>query len=60
MVFLSRPFMVNLYWGGNLQYHNGQVQNDEYTNKSSIVLTEKLKYEDFVELVYRYVQVTKE
>lgn len=34
---LNRPFLVNIYWGGNMDYQNGFISGDQSTSISSFV-----------------------
>nr|KAJ0187554.1 hypothetical protein LSAT_V11C900494220 [Lactuca sativa] len=56
---LDRPFMINLYWGGNILYENGFVKGDHSTLTTSNVVRHKLQYEEFKDLVYAHVGVEK-
>lgn len=51
---LNWPFIVNLYWGGDIEFHNGFIQGDNSTKRTSIVLRHKMQYAEFVDLVYNY------
>ena len=56
---LNRPFMINLYWGGNIKYENGIIKGDESTFNTSNIVRHKMSYEEFKDLVFAQVGVEK-
>nr|GEZ52232.1 hypothetical protein [Tanacetum cinerariifolium] len=56
---LGRPFNVNLYWGCNIESENGFIKGDKSTLTTSIVVRRKVRYEEFIDLVYAHVGVER-
>lgn len=56
---LDRPFMINLYWGGNIKYENGIIKGDHSTFSTSNIVRHKMGYEEFKDLCYAHVGVEK-
>ncbi|CAI9295780.1 unnamed protein product [Lactuca saligna] len=56
---LNRPFMITLYWGGNVEYENGIIKGDESTMSASDIIRQKIRYEQFQDLAYALVGVEK-
>ncbi|CAI9281093.1 unnamed protein product [Lactuca saligna] len=57
---LSRPFFMSFYYGGNIEYENGEINRDESTSTFTIPARHKMRYQEFVDLVYAAVGVEKE
>lgn len=57
---LSRPFFMSFYYGGNIEYENGEIKRDESTSTFTIPARHKMRYQEFVDLVYAAVGVEKE
>ncbi|GKA71992.1 hypothetical protein Tco_0778208 [Tanacetum coccineum] len=56
---LDCPFKVNLYWGGNIESENGFIKGDKSTLTTSIMVRRKVRYEEFIDLVYAHVGVQR-
>ncbi|KAI3779089.1 hypothetical protein L2E82_08571 [Cichorium intybus] len=56
---LDRPFLINLYWGGNIEYVNGIVKGDQSTLTTSNIVRHKMSYEEFKDLIYAHVGIDK-
>ena len=56
---LDRPFLMSLYWGGNIRYDNGVIKGDESTLTTSNIVRHKMGYDEFKDLVYAHLRVDK-
>ncbi|KAL4575286.1 hypothetical protein LXL04_022128 [Taraxacum kok-saghyz] len=56
---LDRPFLMTLYWGGNIRYDNGVIKGDESTLTTSNIVRHKMGYDEFKDLVYAHLRVDK-
>ena len=56
---LDRPFMIVLYWSGNIEYKNGTLKGDHSTFSSTNIVRNKMGYEEFKDLCYAHVGVEK-
>ena len=56
---LTCPFLINLYWDGNIKYENGVIKGDESILSTLDILRHKIRYEQFQDLVYAHVRVEK-
>ncbi|KAD3338467.1 hypothetical protein E3N88_33988 [Mikania micrantha] len=54
------PILVQLYWGGNVSYQNGSISYDASTRSTTVVIREKSSYEEFIDLIYKHLQIEKE
>nr|KAJ0196393.1 hypothetical protein LSAT_V11C700368590 [Lactuca sativa] len=56
---LNYPFMIILYWEGNIEYENGFNNSDQATFSASDILRHKIWYKQFKDLIYTHDRVEK-
>ncbi|XP_071710014.1 uncharacterized protein [Rutidosis leptorrhynchoides] len=57
---LERPFLVNIYYGGNIEYVNGHVKHHNSTTHFTVVARDKIPYEQFLDLIYKHIGIEKQ
>ncbi|GKC81140.1 hypothetical protein Tco_1136857, partial [Tanacetum coccineum] len=56
---LERPFVVNVFWGGDIRYENGLIIGDQTTLNTTIAIRQKMRFVEFLDLLYAYIGVEK-
>jgi hypothetical protein len=54
------PFILRIFWGGEIVYEDGVVTCDESTKSSSFPIREKFSYEELVVMVYNLLGVSRQ
>ncbi|KAD3337882.1 hypothetical protein E3N88_33403 [Mikania micrantha] len=51
------PILIQLYWGGGVTYENERILADNNTRSTTLIIQQKISYEEFLNLICFHLQV---
>lgn len=51
---LDPPFLMNFYYGGKVNFLNGEIKGDKSTSSFTVPATHEMGYEEFEKLIYEH------